>query len=99
MPSSSILVEVRPGLLMWVLDVGTGARMITNAHIEVGQEVKVTGYYRKVYRYTDGRKEVPQGRVHSPVHHHRHQHHDRRVAGDRGERRRRRVGNQQRQLD
>jgi hypothetical protein len=64
-----------------------------------GQEVKVTGYYRKVYRYTDRRKEVPQGRVHSPIPHHRHQHHDRRVAGDRGERRRRRVGNQQRQLD
>jgi hypothetical protein len=83
MPSSSILVEVRPGLLKWVLDVGTGARMITNAHIEVAQEVKVTSYYRKVYRYTDRRKEVPQGRVHSPVHHHRHQHHDRRVAGDR----------------
>jgi hypothetical protein len=63
MPSSSILVEGRPGLLMWVLDVGTGARMITNAHIAVGQEVKVTGYYRKVYRYTDRRKEVPRGRV------------------------------------
>jgi hypothetical protein len=73
MPSSSILVEVRPGLLTWVQDVGTGARMTTNAHIEVGQELKVTGYYRKVYRYTDRRKEVPQARVHSPVQHHRHQ--------------------------